>query len=96
MTDREKVIKGLECCSFRTANTCRECPYGNVYGSAECAQMAKDALELLKEQEPALPTWSQGKAYCGKCGQRLPRKSADREINYCSYCGRAVKWDAVD
>ena len=50
------------------------------------------AEELLKEQEPMKPTWSQGKAYCGKCGQRLPRKSVDREINYCGYCGQAVKW----
>lgn len=49
-------------------------------------------VEPLKEREPMKPTWSQGKAYCGNCGQRLPRKSADREINYCSYCGRAVKW----
>ena len=48
--EREKVVKGLECCSFLTANTCMECPYGNVCGSAECAQMAKDALELLKGQ----------------------------------------------
>ena len=52
-----------------------------------------DAITLLKEQEPAMPTWRQGKAYCGKCGQRLPRKRADREINYCGYCGQAVKWD---
>ena len=51
------------------------------------------AEELLKEQEPALPTWSQGKAYCGKCGHRLPRKRADKEINYCGYCGQAVKLD---
>ena len=51
------------------------------------------AEELLKEQKPTLPTWSQGKAYCGKCGQRLPRKSADMEINYCGYCGQAVKWE---
>lgn len=53
----------------------------------------KEILALLKDQEAALPTWSQGKAYCGKCGQRLPKKSADREINYCCYCGRSVKWE---
>lgn len=54
---------------------------------------AKEMAErLLKEQEPASPTWEQGKAYCEKCGQKLPRKKADREINYCSYCGRPVKW----
>lgn len=43
----------------------------------------------LKEQEPVKPTWSQGKAYCGICGQRLPRKRADN----CGYCGQAVKWE---
>lgn len=46
----------------------------------------------LKEREPVKPTWLQGKAYCSSCGHGFPRKSADREINYCSYCGRAVKW----
>ena len=53
---------------------------------------AHDALGLLKEQEPALPTWSQGKAYCGKCGQKLPRKRENKEINFCGCCGQAVKW----
>lgn len=47
----------------------------------------------LKEHEPALPTWSQGKAYCGKCGRGLPRKRAGMEINYCGYCGKEVKWN---
>ena len=58
-----------------------------------CDNCDVDENGLLKEQEPASPTWEQGKAYCGKCGQRLPRKRADREINYCGYCGRQVKWD---
>jgi len=57
-------------------------------------EWVKEMVEnLLKEQEPALPTWSQGKAYCGNCGKRLPRKRADRETNYCSCCGRGVKWE---
>lgn len=53
MTDREKVISGLEHCANWSASmdTCDECPYGGngVYG---CAQLARDALALLKEQEP--------------------------------------------
>lgn len=59
----------------------------------ELKMFAHDALVLLKEQEQTSPTWIQGKAYCGRCSQRLPRKSVDRETNYCSYCGQAVKWD---
>ena len=49
MTDREKVISGLEHCANWSASmdTCDECPYGGngVYG---CAQLARDALALLK------------------------------------------------
>ena len=97
MPDREKVIEGLKCC-FENAK-CDGCPY-----EMECRKILfktkenhcpilDDILAILKEQEPALPTWSQGKAYCGRCGQRLPRNMADKEINYCGYCGQAVKWD---
>lgn len=48
--DREKVIKGLECCS-KGGIDCREgnCPYWN---HDDCLQdIEKDALALLKEQE---------------------------------------------
>ena len=51
-----------------------------------------DALDLLENFLAVVPTWNQGKAYCGKCGMRLPRKREDRKINYCRYCGRPVKW----
>lgn len=89
MDDREKVIKGLE----KLRN---DLGYGlpdrsNVV--IEYLNSLTDAITLLEEHEPALPTWSQGKAYCGKCGHRLPRKRADREINYCCHCGQAVKWN---
>lgn len=57
-----------------------------------CEHCDVDENGLLKEQEPVRPTWLQGKAYCGSCGHGFPRKSADREINYCSFCGQAVKW----
>lgn len=49
MADREKVIKGLECCAYK--KNCNECPY--FKGNATCMDdKDKDALELLKEQEP--------------------------------------------
>jgi len=51
MPDREKVIKGLECCE--KANNCGNCPY-----DGECAKrgfaLTRDAIVLLREQEPEI------------------------------------------
>ncbi len=48
--DREKVIKGLQCCSHTDGINCRYCPYDNK--DDDCAAlMAIDVLALLKEQE---------------------------------------------
>ena len=57
MADREKVLKGLECCCSMTGEACRQCPYDE-----ECAEMigsgfahlCSDALELLKEQQKTI------------------------------------------
>lgn len=57
MTDREKVIEGLECCvndkPFYHAH-CDDCPYNgcNPDNLGGCTKLYRDALELLKEQEP--------------------------------------------
>ena len=59
MTDREKVIKGLECCLDNDGcYTCDKCPYAatdeerkHVGWNCHEADLQKDALELLKEQE---------------------------------------------
>jgi hypothetical protein len=56
MTDREKVIKGLECCIIRHPDDKArwdECPYE----SACCNRLKNDALALLKAQEPRLVTY---------------------------------------
>ena len=52
MPDKEKVLKGLECCSDRIGKRCRSvCPY---HERNYCeSELAADALELLKEQEAA-------------------------------------------
>ena len=52
MTDREKVIKGLECC--QKSGACFNvkgptCPYYIKTGCAD--QLIEDAYALLKEQE---------------------------------------------
>lgn len=53
MADIEKVIKGLECCS-QGALCSGNCPYdtdNDDYIEKCTAELAKDALELLKEQQ---------------------------------------------
>ena len=51
MTDREKVTKGLECCSVLEGK-CEECPYDTEGYVGECVYaLARDALALLKEQQ---------------------------------------------
>ena len=56
MIEREKVIRGLEWCIKLDGNGCSlECPY--LAGKKPCPNvMLRDALALLKEQEPHLLT----------------------------------------
>lgn len=103
MTDREKVIKGLECCSAMSGDECQKCPYGHECRDTDLPygmpHLAADALALLKEQEPIEPITSDGDDLywqpgdedyaCGACGEEL----AGSWWVYCPYCGRKVKWD---
>lgn len=102
MDDREKAIKGLECCG-ETMN-CNECPYDSEMGGY-FRNLKADALKLLKEQEPIKPTVSVDTWICSKCGHTLESQELidDKEnpqvlihelYNYCPNCGRKVKWDA--
>lgn len=87
--DREKVIKGLEWCLFKTG--CNGCPYRNDCDDGE--QMERDALALLKAQEPldvcavnydrSITLFS-----CRACNTQLLFCQ-----RFCHMCGRAVKWD---
>lgn len=93
MTDQEKretVIKGLECCE---SGNCYECPYDM---DLECPgfeptpkKLLKDAMELLKAQEPVKPVynWDCDWEECQNCGYVLSKM-----YNPCPGCGRAVKW----
>ena len=53
--EREKVIKGLECCIECGAEVCTGCPYCADLnaGRWHCRDLRKDALALLKAQEAA-------------------------------------------
>lgn len=62
---REKVIKALECCTKKTCiykDTEKECPYWELCGEYEnsfedcTTALSKDAIALLKAQEPRVLT----------------------------------------
>ncbi len=49
MPDREKVMRGLECCAFGSLSDCEGCPY---YIETRCSELlCSDALALLKGQD---------------------------------------------
>ena len=88
MPDREKVIKGLEQFIADFKSFC---------GNNADWQRVYDALALLKAQEPVEPNLlvmngrlSNGTKYiCGGCGGSF----FHQKVNFCPWCGRAVKWD---
>ena len=91
MTDREKVIKGLERCKLYNKVNCDKCPYdynGRGNGKSECtAELASDALDLLKEQEAIqVPEDKINKCECGEtvCRYWHPK--------FCGFCGRNLLW----
>lgn len=58
MTDREKVLKGLECCCDMSCYECRKCPYRNecigtdqLYGEGH---LCGDALEQIQAYQQLL------------------------------------------
>jgi hypothetical protein len=98
MPDMEKVLKGLEVCLAADLSTdenpCAPCPY---FFDRMCQDtIKKDALALLREQEPVEPhvehdgdddSWYYG---CGACNEAI-----DYKDRFCRHCGRKVKWDDV-
>ena len=105
MTDREKIIKGLECC-MNDGSECYEpsngkCPYYKddvSESTSTCTDdLFYDIYALLKAQEP-------GRVYitncasdggwsegdCPFCGMRL---DIFYNRSFCGTCGRAVEWE---
>ena len=96
---REKVIRGLECCcgGSQDYGICEECPYTTNKKTCYLPVLHRDALELLKAQEPVKPlilvkdaALSNGAKYlCGKCGGSF----FHQKVNFCPWCGKAVNWE---
>ena len=100
MTDREKVIKGLECCISGNPAICKRvgCPYAEEHegiGDTCIDHLMADAIALLKAQEPKLVHVTADINHrkigeCPTCGKSI--NSGDYP-NYCGRCGQAVKWE---
>lgn len=107
MDKLEKVIKGIKCClSGGNADSCGPCPYkdecANAVGKSP-SPLRRDAISLLKAQEPVKPYIDydgQDVWRCGSCGAtlfHLSHTQADENeqncVKFCRYCGKAVKWE---
>ena len=99
--DKEKIIKGLNCC---LQDDCEECPY---YEEEACAfecdgtchrnDMMHDVLELLKSQEPRVMTLEEVNAldwdYCYLEQERLPGKTYRGMLG--KYIMTCVTWPSI-
>ena len=96
MADREKVINALEICA--EGFSCpKDCPYWMECNDLEkpmFVELAKDALSLLKDQEAVEPILGVGECPCETwfvCP--VCKISVMQFDNYCSHCGRMLKWN---
>ena len=94
MTEKEKVIHGLECCirKMEGQRICDECPYDEDFNCLGCSIVLWQAIAMLREQEAVKPQLSiSGMWYeCPICHRHIT-KDID---NYCARCGKPVKWNA--
>lgn len=107
MPDKKEVLKALVCRVNDPVVDCTGCPYNesSVYWKQRCDfhRICRDALALLKEQEPVEPymdydghdVWR-----CGNCGAtifHIEHTQADEDwksyAKFCRQCGKAVKWN---
>ena len=102
MAELEKVIKGLEEAEIMLAQAVNRGGEMAVMQAYKCENRVRDALELLKEQRATMVIESENMypgipiTHCPKCGKSLDRylygRRQEGEINFCPYCGQAVKW----
>lgn len=105
---REKVIKGLKCIAGENEthnHPCDSCGYKECQTYIICiAEIARDALSLLKAQEPKLLTieeitgdgecWFEGiNGACGYADCYMCTGSKEVEVNRISMKPEYVSWD---
>ena len=89
MPDREKVIKGLECCQYSSKSHCDGCPYlyEGMCGINGCtSDLAIETLALMKEQEADIKNLNETIA-------NLLQKITEMKMIYgdCEYVGELVR-----
>lgn len=90
---RERVVKGLECCTAEGYDCIRSgCPYHDDYPARCRYDLMCNALALLKEQEPVIPKRFEVSWFCGNCKTKLVFTRSNKAA-YCWRCGKAVKWE---
>ena len=99
MIDREKVIKGLECCADLQRDTmhraCDVCPYNDDPRQGTCVTLFplfRDALVLLKAEKKTKVVFKQYdgsiESECGNCGLYL-----DKAYSRCPKCNKELDWN---
>lgn len=93
MVSREKIIKGLECCSL---GNCQECTY---FCTGDClTTLLKNAMTLLKESTDQkrghwikmtgmMPPEFTGHFECDNCGWHGKLNERETDYNFCPGCG---------
>lgn len=93
MLEREKVIKGLECCTSEQG--CKGCPYNQSENGHVCTfNCLHDAVVLLKEQEAVECINDHGVLLCGRCKNIIGYDDGygrSYKSKFCCECGRSVK-----
>lgn len=107
MTELEKVIKGLETCiSINEGEDCpKECPYYHdvCFGYG---QLMRDALALLKEQEPQsdkgkwiiLENCANAGVYCSACNTKIfefTHRPKHKVSQFCPHCGANMDQEKI-
>ena len=86
MPDREKVAGDLEGLIWDD--------WHEWHSDSEVRQIAKDAIELLKEQESVVhPEPSYEMTYITNCCCDLCGAQLIREDNFCRCCGKRIEWE---
>ena len=96
MIEREKVIKGLECCATnrlrREDCEAMDCVYLDLEGHGCIHQLIRDALALLKAQEPRVMTYDELATFDGAF---LLESSAISELDWVFFFDTDSKSDAI-
>ena len=106
MVDREKVIKGLECCTMECTYEhpfrCKGCPYSQDDAPCEALPVKRDALALLKEQDDLGAELTNAVELIHKKNERIKKLLKEQEAvepnvssteQRCGNCNKVIEMD---